>query len=492
MLGLEGLEDRLVMSTATLDPAHGILNVVVDQPNEQITFTEGKQHGKLDVFDNKGNHFLGRFDIARVKSVDVFLTSDDSVIVSDSHGFPFAKGTTVSIAGNDSSNSLELSGSVTVKGDELYVVGGTPTTTSHLLLGGTDINFVNAIGTVTDSVKITGNFQVSTAGQHVTLTGANGTQTLGDLGPGGGSTMTYSHKATVDVEQFAANATVTLDTTVAAAGEKTFKLGLDGANDVAFIAATPTTVTTNVTVSGDSSIVNLEANAGAVSIHGISTTHVNLGQSTADGSGITTAGIQANVNVQGVGLLLLIDDGNTTTQENVKVTPTTISGTGLFGSTSTVVHAFAKASTIVGTGPIGVNVPELQYSNIGKLQILAGQKFEKYSVSGTNFTNPIEIDGSAQGGLSINVGVNASSNLHLVLHNNSRSLNSADLIFAALGATVNRPPFSETGAPDLSGTEVGIFPNGVESAVTYTDFSEVLAIGSHTIGGGGGLGNTNL
>jgi hypothetical protein len=323
----------------------------------------------------------------------------------------------------------------------------------------------------------------------VLLSGSDGvTQTLSGLAINGSAinNLAFSNKGVVQLEEYAANATITLDATSRDAGEQSFTLLLIGAGDVANIEAAP--VTTNVTVSGANVIVNLEANSAPVTVQGNGTTHLNLGGPSP--TGVTTAGIQANVNVQGVGLLL-VDDVDNTTQENVKVTPTTISG--LFGGTnSTVLHALANAPTIIGHGPILSSAPIVQYSGVGKIQFFAGQKFEKYSVSGANFTTPIEIDGSSQGGLQISVGVGPTSNLHMVVHNASTALNSADLIFTALGATVNRPPFSETGAPDLSGSEVAFFPNGVESAVTYTDFSEVLAIGSHTIGGGGGLGNTNL
>jgi hypothetical protein len=166
------------------------------------------------------------------------------------------------------------------------------------------------------------------------------------------------------------------------------------------------------------------------------------------------------VNAQGVGLLLLVDNGNTTTQENVKVTESTISGTGLFGNNGVVVH----------------------YSGIGKLQFFAGQKFfEDYAIGGSTptaaFSNPIEIDGSAKGGLFVNAGVNSSSNLDLILKNANPAPNSATLHFIALGAVLNpsTPPIGN-GSPDLSGSEVATFPNGGHSAVFYSDFSEILAI----------------
>jgi hypothetical protein len=485
MLHLEGLEDRMLLSTtAGVLQIGKTLAVTVLVPNDTITFIGDKHPGQLDVVEDRpiGKPlFLGHFPIASINNVDVSLVSNDTVTVDDSRGYPFAKGTTISLHGTGSGNSLTLEGSRTLNASEIYLPGTDAGTGQVRLLNATtgkSISTFNVDATVTsmiDSIKTTGRFDVQVSSVNVSLSGSDGvTQTLSGLAINGSAinNLTFSNKGVVQLEEYAANATVTLDATAAETGEQSFTLLLNGAGDVAFIEAAP--VTTNVMANGANVIVNLEANAAPVSIQGNSTTHVNLGGPASNG--ITTAGIQANVNVQGAGLLLLIDDGNNTAQENVKVTPTTISGTGLFGSTNTVLHALAKASTIVGIGPIVNNAPEVQYSGIGQLQILAGQGFEKYSVSGTNFTNPIEIDGSSKGGLQVSVSVNASSNLDLVLHNNSRALNSADLIFVALGATVNRPPFSETGAPILSGAEVAAFPNGGRSIVDYSDFSEVLAI----------------
>jgi hypothetical protein len=182
-------------------------------------------------------------------------------------------------------------------------------------------------------------------------------------------------------------------------------------------------------------------------------------------------------------MLYVYDSGNNTVQENVKVTPTTISGSGLFGTTSTVLHADVKAASIIG---ILNNSPEVQYSGVGKIQIFTGQMYEKYSVGGANFTTPIEIDGSAEGGLQISVGVGPTSNLNLAVHNGSHAVNSAELVFDAPGATVSPSRISLTGVPNLSGGVGASFVNGVQSVVSYTDFSAVLSIGSATFGGGGG------
>jgi hypothetical protein len=489
-LGLEGLEDRMVLSaaTASFNTATGLLTVTDNVSFDQITFkVDHIQHNKVDVFE--GTTKIKQISIDLIKTVDVNLQSIDTVIVNDSNGFPFAPGTTISLTGSGSGNSFNLSGSHTISGGETYV-GGDDLGEGQLLLPSTTqptttFNFDGTVSSVTDSVKSTGRFDVQTSSGNVTLSGSDGvTQTLSGLGINGSAVnkLMFSNKSVVQLEEFAANANVTLNATAPDAGEQSFTLLLTvtAADDVADIAAAP--VTTNINVSGNSQFVNLLANAAPVTIQGNSTTHFNLGGPTPDG--LTTAGIQANVTVHGVGLLLVDDVDNNTTQENVKVTPTTISGTGLFGSTSTVLHENAKASTNIGIGSIGNNAPEVQYDGIGKLQFFAGQGFEKYSVSGANFSNPIEIDGSSAGGLDINVGVVATSNLHMVVNNASKASGSAELVFSAPGATVTKPPFQDSIAPDLSGTEAATFPIGVQSAVTYTDFSDVLAFGRQPLGGG--------
>jgi hypothetical protein len=108
----------------------------------------------------------------------------------------------------------------------------------------------------------------------------------------------------------------------AESGFSGFPAALLGAGESVHINATPSTVNSSVTAFEDAASVSLVANSGSVSITGnYSTTVVTLGQS---GQGLnslaTTAGINANVSVLGVHTLIVADNGNTTTQENVTVT----------------------------------------------------------------------------------------------------------------------------------------------------------------------------
>jgi hypothetical protein len=469
------LEDRKVLSTTSpiqLGQIGQNLEVFVSQPGKQIEFIGDKHHGQLDVVELGGHKpiLLGHFRSATIKNVDLHLDSSDTVIVNDSRGYPFASGTTINMSGTGPGNNLTLTGSRTLNAEEIYV-GGDDLGEGALLMLGTRYNLDSTVSSVTDSLKNTGLFDVQTS-SNVSLSGNGVTQTMSGLGINGSAVnnLTFSNKSAVQLEEYAANATVTLDATAGAAGEQSFTLLMVHDGEAAFIEATPSTVKTNVTVNGNGSSVNLIANSAPVSIAGNSSTSVNVGKTVFSGDLLTsvTSGIMANVSVSNVGLLKLDDHGNQTTQEKVTVTESTISGTGLFGNNAAVVS----------------------YSNVGKLQFLAGDKNEQYFVHGSsptaafnNFGKPIEIDGSADGSLFVDASVTSSSNLELVAKNASKADNSATLVVFAPGATLNpiRSPIG-TGAPNLSGAEAAFFPNGGHSAVFYQDFSEVLGINHIPVG----------
>jgi hypothetical protein len=482
MLQLEGLEDRLVLSSATLFGSTLVVNLTPGGEStgegglnfpipEQVEIQVDKAHPtKLDVVDLGSGlslfghspppgQLLGQFPIASIKTALVNLSSVDDVIVDDSNGLPFADGTHVALSATTNEfNSLILTGSRGIKGGETYTAGN-GTQAASLTLGRTTYEIGSNVGAVNDSLKTTIPLVVKAFGQSVLLFGsAGGTQELTGLSKGGaGDILTYSNKVGVDLKMFSDNAVADLEATTAAFGEHSLVVDLFGKGEGAVINSTPIGVTTSVVAHGASDVVNVDANSSPVFIGGNSTTVVNIG----DGPGAgNTSPINADVFVRGVQLVRILDGGNHTTQENVLVTESTISGTGLFGNNAVVVH----------------------YHNIGKLDIFSGQEFEKYAIAGStptaSFRNPIEIDGASEGGLFVTVGVDPRSNLDLVLHNASTGRLSGDLIFTALGATFNpsTPPTSDNFAPTLSGSEVAAFAGGAHSIVDFSDFSEVIAI----------------
>jgi hypothetical protein len=478
-LQLEGMEDRTVLSSATLSGATLSVNaspgvfkaagpgLPIVAHFRTITLQEdATNHAKIDVLDS--GKLLGKFKIHAIKTVDVNVAGLDSVRVVDTKGLPFASGTTVSLAGHGSFNSLTLAGSRVISGGETYTAGN-GSQPGSLTLGGTTFDFSSTIGSVTDVVKTTAPLVVKAFGQNVTLSGSDGvTQTLSGLSIGGaGDSLSYSNKDLVNLEMESANANVSLNATAGATGEQFFVTDLVGNDEGLTLNATPSSVTTSVVVAGEGCGVFVGGNSSPVFINGTSTTNAIMG--TNHGNGGVTSGILANVSVENVGTLVIADSGNHTTQENVRVTESTISGTGLFGNSTA----------------------EVKYSTVGKLDIFAGQEREQYTVTGStptvafnNFSNPIEIDGSANGGLFVDASVNSNTNLDLVVRNASKADNSATLVLFAPGATLNpiKNPISETGAPILSGAEAAFFANGGHSAVFYQDFSEVLGINHVPVG----------
>jgi hypothetical protein len=477
---MEGLDDRVMPSaTAGAFSIGHTLEVVATKPGVSIEFIGDKHHGQLDVVQLVGNKdiLLGHFTSSSINEVEVNLVSSDSVTVNDSLGYPFDKGTTIKVTGGGPGNSLTLKGSVTLSGplaNEIYLPGS-PGFDTTLFFGpasfsgppaGTEYNLDPTVS-LTDLIKTTGTLDVQTSSGKVSLSGSDGvTQTLsglaGSVVGGSGDILTYSNKSLVQLDLYGVNANVTLAARAAAAGEGSFTLELNdpSVNDTVAIESTPSNLKTNVIANGDNAVVNLESNSAPVSITGNSSTTVDLGEVVFSGDLLSTvtAGIKANVSVSNVGLLTVDDHNNETTQENVKVTESTISGAGLFGDNAVMVN----------------------YTGLGKVQFLAGEMAEKYAVGGSTptaaFTSKIEIDGSANGSLSVSADVDSNTNLCLFLKNADKADNSATLVFFAPGAvlTPTSNPFSENGAPILTGGAEASFFNGGHSLVEFTDFSTVL------------------
>jgi hypothetical protein len=462
---VEGLEDRMVLSTATLkgsvlqvtadpgtlklgNPGHPTVQIV-----RQITFQADQAHpSKLDVLDN--GKLLGQFPIASVKNVQVSVAGLDAVNVDDSNGLPFAAGTDVSLFGSSPPlmpNSLNLRGSRTVSGNDEKYIAGNGQQAGQLTVGGSTYEFTSAIGSVSDKFKTTSPLVVFAFGGVILQSGQDGvTQTLTGLSSGGaGDTLTFSNKNLVNLELFAPYADAILSATAAAAGEKSFVVGTFASNHVVYVQATPSTVDTSVVDAGQFDLVYVTGNAGRLFVNGNAGTVVALGAANESGS---TAGIKRDVFVNGVGRLRLTNAGNTTKQEHVTVTESTISGTGLFGNNAVTVH----------------------YAATGKVQIGTGQLANTYTVvgskTGARFNSRIEIADDSTKGLSASVFLDSGSGLQLSLVNSSIHPAPASLFISALHGTFSRS------TPLPTGTEFVRFAGGLTSEVDYDGFTSV----SHT------------
>jgi hypothetical protein len=461
-LSVEGLEDRMVLSTATL--AGSVLQVTADPGTflfgfpghpptrivRQITFQADQAHpSKLDVLDS--GTLLGQFPVASVKNVQVSVAGLDAVNVDDGNGLPFAAGTNISLFGSSpllEPNSLNLRGSRTVSGGETYLAGN-GAQAAELSVGGSTYVFTNSVGSVSDTLKTTAPLVVKAFGRNVVLSGQDGvTQTLTGLSFGGaGDTLTFGNKNLVNLEMLTPGSDATLSATAAAAGEKFFVVDLLASNQGAFVRATPSTVDTSVVDAGLGDLVTVTGNAGRVFINGSSSTLAVLGAFDTSG---TTAGIQRDVFVNGVGRLALSNAANTTKQEHVTITESTISGTGLFGNNAVTVH----------------------YSNTGLLQVATGQLANTYTVVGSKpgarFNSRVEIDDDSTKGLSASVFLDSGSGLHLSLLNTSFHPAPASLFISALHGTFSKPTPT---VPD--GTEFVTFAGGLASEVDYEGFTSV-------------------
>jgi hypothetical protein len=157
------------------------------------------------------------------------------------------------------------------------------------------------------------------------------------------------------------------------------------------------------------------------------------------------AGIKADVTVSDVEGLLLADSGNTTTSENVTLTESTISGTGLFGN----------------------NAVKLTYNNASNVDFLTGQEQDTYTVKASandaSFSSNIGIYDFSKKGLTAKTTVGSKTDLNLTLVN-SFDLPNTNLTITALdGGTFSSPN------PHLpQGTEFVAFSGVQSSQVIYT------------------------
>lgn len=413
-LQVEGLESRLVPTSVSLTGSTATIDV---SPNQFITLqSTGFNNGfrGLRVFDNGVLvNNPNNFNISNITAVNIQVTGGDSVLVDDSNGMPFAQQCAIAVGGSGSNNALSLAGSRGISGGETYIGAGVISAgvvRSQTELSVDNLTFTvgSAVGRVNDLFAITGDLDVQASGTNVLLTGANGaTQTLTGLSSGGGNVLAYAGKNVIKLEEDAPNARVTLAATlfdspnpagIDGATDLVFQVNMHGANDTTDIAATPSNVTTEVNtivapVTNAASVL-LSGNAGAVLVEGNAGTQMAVGKPLSTG-GSSTSAIQADVNVIGVGALTISDSGNAVTPENVTVTPTTISGSGLFGNSG--VKLFYS-----GVGPDGVS-------------IFTGKLADQYTVTGDGFDTPVSITSDSSVSFRADVFVDPKSDLELFL-----------------------------------------------------------------------------
>ncbi len=479
-LQVEGLEDRLVMTTANLLASTALLNqvpagpsVAQTQPVVKLTTTtasisghvvttgESITFGQPGVIyiqsDGHGNTVvteLGQvpiqFPTAPVRSFSLFVQNQSFVHIDDSNGMPFAAGTAVDLNGTGGNNFVFLQGSRTVSGSETYVAGGMPQTPGTISLDN-NITFTlhSAIAGVSDSIPITGVLDVQTSGTQVQLVsyGPGGEQFLSGMGVGGGDYLDFEGKPTVNLETYAPNASIFLDAPDAAVGESSFTVNMHAAGEKTTLDETPKSVLTvaNADPPAANAIVSLWGNFGPVIIDGNSSTGVSVGWPLAS-TGTITSGIEANVTVENASYLVVNNSGNVSTFENVTVTDHTISGTGLFGN----------------------NAATLSYFDIKGIDVLTGQLADGYTVAPSSpnavFTSAISISSDSYWAFHVTVDVNSASHLNLSLDN----------LRPQLGVlVVNSNGFVDLPGTHPNGTIDVFFAGQATSVISYGNFDEV-------------------
>jgi hypothetical protein len=451
----------MVLSTATLLPPTLTITAspgTVTSVRSILMEVDSIDHTKIDVLDNGA--LLGKFPISSISKVDVIVAGNDAIKVDDSNGLPFAPGTNIALSGTGTNSSLALFGSkaLNFNGNEEFFAGSS-TIPGGLSLGtgfgSVVFGFSSTIGSVTDDL-ITTQLIVAARGQAVTLVGSNGaTDTLNGLAGtgGGGNKLTFREKGSVILELLSDNATATLSATAGAISLTDFGVDVFGKSDKVIIVATPATVRTTVTVVGAvNDTVDVQGNAGKVTIFGDSTTLVFLGTNVTTSSQSVTSGINNDVTIVAAEALEILDGANAKTQENVRVTESTISATGLFGNSSVVVH-YGDTFVLFETG------------RLANTYIVAG------SHPGAAFLpQGISInDDFSSAGVTVRVGLDSGSELHLSLFNQNPA--AGFLFVSAPGGTYNpTAPTSPNGSEDVT------FLSGLSSTFFYEGFDNVSLI----------------
>ena len=437
---VEAMEDRTVMSTAGLDLGNLSINV---SPNSAVELFELNPTGNRQIEVFGVGSTAPQFPINAIQRVDITVNGQDTVYVNDSDGMPFNPGTSISLHGTGTSSSLVLQGSRTVAGDDQYLSQDN-NGNGQINLDRLSFGFTSAISSVTDLIPVTGIYDVQTSGHDVQLTSSTTpilgtnfrTQTLTGLAATGGGTLNFDAKPTLKLSEYAFAADVSLDAPRTAAGEQFELLQMNGGFDDAIVAAAPAGILTEVNAVGSNRTETLEGNSGRVLLAGDSTTDVLIGRPVVGGE--STHGINANVAVVGVHALAVEDNGDTSTPETVRVTESSVFGTGLFGN----------------------NAARLTYSGVKFLTLMTGQDSAVYEVvasqAGAEFHTQINILDFSTVDLKVDAAVSDGSNLNLQLYNSNPNRPAELFVHVPTNANVS-------GGGNGTGNLTVTFPDGSAS-----------------------------
>lgn len=457
-LRLEALEDRLVPTTLalfqpSLTSAALTLSISNIAPGHTIEIQcESNANTMMEVLDNGSLVNNEVFNKLAITAVNIQAPSSNNVdvIVNDSNGMPFAQGATITLS---NVGELQLYGTRTVSGNETYVAGSA----ALIQLDNLTFNLVNSPVTVVDTIPITGTLDVQTSGANVQTSGGELAYDSGQISGMGfaGGILDFASKPTVVLEEYAAGASLVLGVPTAAS-LNTFVVNMHGAGDTTTIDSSPgnvqTVVNSVVPPVANPASVFVDGNSGPVSVDGNSLTQVTIGNGFGGPLSPEPGAIQANVTVNGAGSLDIYS-GNGSTPENVLLTPSSISGNGLFGNSAVTIFYYVVGALTIGDTSTGA----------------ADFSISATSTSPQTFTSHITIIDESSNAFRADAFVSATSNLNVLLVNDSSPQGAAELVIHPSGVNA----IGDTGTPN--GVADVYSGDTLVDQLTYVGFEKVLA-----------------
>jgi len=241
---LEGLEDRLVLSTAQLTPA-GLLNINVTagstptQPDvvtlQAITSAPGQTPTQMKVSEDSigsTENQLGIFSINQIKSVAITAAGNTQIYFSYKNGPMFNKGVPVTLQGglNDTNNWFVLNDGK-FNETETLTLSGSAKVKSTLSLGGNTFNFDSTYTNVLDMAGNSGNFFVHTPAKQILVDKGSFVPLAYQITSPGVPNVTFWDKAFVHLEMDGPSGSILRLNTSTCAGLQTLSVDMNAAND---------------------------------------------------------------------------------------------------------------------------------------------------------------------------------------------------------------------------------------------------------------------
>jgi hypothetical protein len=269
---VEGLEDRMVLSTVSINPVVGAVTLNVTPGDQAQIVIDPVAQNTFDIIANGGKTLLSKEPIGAVKTLTVNLPGGQgqgaTLTIGDGLGLPFGVGEHIQINGTNGGNTLNLNGRDAVVG-----FGGfdTETLTTPSATGAGSIVFSNSTGgpaltiglgagsasTINDSLSVTSyivNSPFSETGLGITIGQPGGTISSIDAGS---STVHFQNKSHLHTELQAVGARFLDFGGATPAGLQTVSVDALKNNENVDILGSYAGVQTDVNTKGASETVNV-------------------------------------------------------------------------------------------------------------------------------------------------------------------------------------------------------------------------------------------